>query len=132
VNPTLIKAVIVVTFALLFYSVAVITEQRRKALSRRIIYILTAGLVCDISSTALMIVGSRRIPITIHGFLGYSALILMLLDTILIWRYWIKNRRSADSAVKVPKSLHLYTRVAYGWWVIAYIAGAVIAIVIEN
>lgn len=126
-NPILTKAVIVVTFALIFYSIAVITEQRIRRISRRVLIFLTAGVLLDISSTALMIMGSRRIPITIHGFIGYAALAAMLIDTILVWRF---RRRNGDAYVS--KSLNLYTRLAYGWWVVAYIAGAVIAMTLPS
>jgi len=122
-NTTLVKAVIVVTFALVFYSIAIISEQRNESISKRVLTFLTAGIIFDISSTTLMIIGSSKIPITIHGFIGYSALAAMLIDTILIWRFWIKN-----GGIHIPKSLNLYTRFAYGWWVIAYLAGAIIAI----
>jgi hypothetical protein len=74
-----------------------------------------------------MITGSRKIPITIHGFIGYSALIAMLIDTILVWKYWCKN-----GGTHVPRGLNLYTRFAYGWWVIAYIAGAIIAMILKS
>ena len=126
-NPTLIKAVIVVTFALIFYSIAVIIEQRKCFVSKRVLTFLTAGVLFDISSTILMILGSRKIPITIHGFIGYSALIVMLIDTILVWRFWSKNGGN-----QVPKGLNLYTRFAYSWWVIAYIAGAIIAMILKS
>jgi uncharacterized repeat protein (TIGR03987 family) len=126
-NPTLIKAVIVVTLALIFYSIAVLTEQREYSISKRVLTFLTVGVAFDISSTVLMIIGSRKIPITIHGFIGYSALLVMLTDTILVWRFWLKNR-----STQVPRSLNLYTRLAYSWWVIAYIAGAIIAMTLKN
>ncbi len=127
-NPTLVKAVIVVTFALLFYSIAIITEQRKSLISRRVLLFLMAGVTCDVTSTALMIIGSENTPLTVHGFLGYTALSVMLIDAVLIWRFWTKN----GSINKVPRGLHIYTRVAYSWWVIAYIAGATISITIES
>jgi len=127
-NPTLIKAVIVVSFALLFYSIAIVTEQRKSLISRRVLLFLMVGVTCDIASTTLMIIGSGNIPITVHGFLGYTALLVMLIDTVLIWRFWTKN----GSASKVPRGLHIYTRIAYSWWVIAYIAGAIISIKLEG
>jgi EamA domain-containing membrane protein RarD len=126
-NSTLIKAVVVVTFALIFYSTAVLTEQRERYISKRVLTFLTAGVLFDISSTILMIIGSRKIPITIHGFIGYSALTVMLIDTILIWGFWRKN---GDS--HVSRTLNLYTRFAYGWWVMAYIAGAIIAMTLKS
>lgn len=116
----------VVTFALVFYSIGVLSEQRKSFLSRRILLFLTTGVVCDVLSTTLMIIGSNNIPFTIHGFLGYMALALMLVDTMRIWRFW---RRTSESD-KVPRNLHIYTRIAYCWWVIAYVAGAIISIVI--
>jgi hypothetical protein len=75
-----------------------------------------------------MIIGSGNIPITIHGFLGYTALLAMLIDTVLIWRFWTKN----GSIVNVTRGLHIYTRIAYSWWVIAYIAGAIISIGLKS
>ncbi len=119
-NPTIIKAVIVVTCALVSYSVGVITEQRKKSISSLVVTFLTLGVVLDISSTVLMIMGSHGI--TYHGFIGWSALAVMLVDSVLIWRFWWGNRGAS-----VPRGLNLYTRWAYGWWVVAYILGAIIA-----
>ena len=126
-NSILIRAVIVVTFALIFYSSAVITEQIKHRISKRVLIFLTTGIALDITSTVLMIIGARKIPITVHGFIGYSALLVMLIDTILIWRFWKNNGNK-----QVPSGLNLYTRLAYGWWVVAYIAGAVIAMLLES
>jgi hypothetical protein len=138
-NPTLFRAVGVVTFALLFYSIAVITEQRQSAISKKVLAFLTAGIICDITSTGLMIAGSRNIPITVHGFIGYSALLVMLVDTVLIWRCWAKNRvkvtdmgMAISTSADIPGGLHIYTRFAYSWWVIAYIAGAIISIILSK
>lgn len=121
-NPGLIRAVVVVSFALIFYSIGAITEQRKGYVSRLVLFFLTAGVILDITSTILMIINSGNIPITVHGIIGYTALLAMLIDAVLIWRHWRKNGSSP-----VPHKLHLYTRIAYGWWVIAYIAGAIIS-----
>jgi uncharacterized repeat protein (TIGR03987 family) len=116
------RAIIVVTFALIFYSAGVITEQRKSAVSKWVLLFLTAGVLLDITSTTLMIVGSTNIPITVHGVIGYTALLVMLVDAVLIWRH-----RLIRGSIRVPRGLHIYTRVAYSWWVIAYIAGAIIS-----
>ena len=121
-NCLIIIALIVVTFALVSYSVAVITEQRKSTVTKLTLFFLTAGVALDISSTALMIAGSTNIPLTFHGIIGYTALLGMLIDAILIWRHWASNAGS-----KIPRGLHLYTRVAYGWGVIVYIIGAIIS-----
>ena len=119
-NPTIVKAVIVVTFALVFYSIGVILEQRRSRITRAVLAFLAIGVTLDITSTVLMILGSSHI--TIHGFIGWSALAAMLTDAVLIWRHWTRQKDGV-----VSRGLNLYTRYAYSWWVVAYIAGAVIA-----
>jgi hypothetical protein len=126
-NSILIKAVILVTFTLIFYSISVITEQRQGSISKRVLTFLTVGVALDITSTALMIIGSGKIPITVHGFIGYSALLLMLTDTILTWRFWRKN-----GDVQISKILGMYTKIAYGWWIIAYIVGAIMSTMLES
>jgi uncharacterized repeat protein (TIGR03987 family) len=116
------RAVIVVSAALVCYSIGVITEQRKAAIIKSVLVFLTLGVVLDITSTILMIVYARNTPLTVHGILGYTALLAMLTDAVLVWRHRRKN-----GGGRVPHKLHIYTRIAYGWWVIAYIAGAVIA-----
>lgn len=119
-NDTITRAVVVVTFALIFYSIGIITEQRKSSITKFVLTFLTLGVTLDITSTVLMILGSSHI--TIHGFIGWSALAVMLVDAVLVWRYWLENK-----SAKVPHRLNLYTRYAYSWWVVAYIAGAIIA-----
>jgi uncharacterized repeat protein (TIGR03987 family) len=125
INTMLFFAVIIVTFAMLFYSIAVIAEQRTSVVSRVILLFLTAGVFCDVTATILMIIGSRNTPVTIHGVLGYTALIAMLSDTVIIWRYWINSKGS----FRMLRQFHLYTRIAYIWWITAYIAGALVAFI---
>jgi uncharacterized repeat protein (TIGR03987 family) len=121
-NIVIIRAVVVVTFALIFYSIAVITEQRKSQVTKLVLFFLTSGVLLDISSTTLMIAGSTDMPFTVHGCIGYSALLVMLIDAVLIWRHWMKN-----GGVRIPRNLHIYTRIAYGWWVVAYIVGAIMS-----
>ena len=121
-NTTLIVGTRIVVLALLFYSIAIITEQRKRLVTNFILSTLTIGLLLDIAATVLMIVGSPNSPFTIHGLLGYSALTVMLIDTSLIWRFRLTN----DSGSKVTKGLHVYSRYAYSWWVIAFISGSLL------
>ena len=121
-NSILVTGTIIVTCALIFYSISVISEQRKKTLTPLILATRTIGVVLDITATAFMIAGSRNIPFTFHGLLGYSALAAMLIDTILVWRYAKKQNLRP-----VSPGLKLYTRIAYLWWVMAYLAGGLIA-----
>jgi hypothetical protein len=114
---------VIVTVALVAYSIFFFTEQRQRVLTPFVLTALTLGILLDITSTAVMIIGSRNIPITFHGVLGYSALAGMLIDTLLIWRHW----RSDQKKEPLSKGLQWYTRFAYGWRVLAYLAGGLVA-----
>ncbi|NOU17539.1 MAG: hypothetical protein HOO91_08275 [Bacteroidales bacterium] len=112
----------IVTLALISYSIAVFNERRKKHITKKILTFLTIGILLDITATACMIIGSTKSPFTLHGSLGYSALTLMLIDTILIWRFYKNYRLNLE----VPKGLHIYTSIAYSWWIIAYITGSLL------
>jgi EamA domain-containing membrane protein RarD len=114
----------IVIFALIAYSIAIITEQRKHRVSNSVLIFITSGIILDITATVLMIIGSSNTPFTLHGFIGYSSLAAMLVDTVLIW----KHRFTTGQEETVPKSLHLYSRYAYSWWVIAFITGGLLVL----
>lgn len=121
-NPILLAGVIIVNLALAAYSVAIITEQRKKTVNTFVLTFLTIGVILDITATAFMIIGSANSFATIHGLVGYSALAVMLIDAILLWKQWLIKKESTT----VSRRLHIYSRHAYTWWIIAYITGALI------
>jgi hypothetical protein len=119
-KPVLIAGMTIVNLALISYAIGVITEQRRHRVTSAVVGFLSVGVVLDITATACMITGSTQGLFTPHGILGYSSLAVMLLDTILIWRFRLNH-----GAAEVPRALHLYSRYAFVWWVVAYITGAI-------
>lgn len=120
-SPILIAGTIIVNLALLFYSIGIIAEQRRRRITRRVLFFLTIGVVFDVTATVCMIIGSTNTPFSLHGILGYSSLIGMSVETVLAWKH---RRGKGDAAV--TRGLHLYSRLAYIWWVLAYITGALL------
>jgi uncharacterized repeat protein (TIGR03987 family) len=123
-KPILMAGSSIVTMALIAYSIGIISEQLEKLINRKILIFLAIGLAFDISGTTCMIIGSSRSPFTFHGILGYSALMAMLIDNILLWRLW-KNKGLGSL---VPSAIHKYSRIAYIWWIIAYISGFLMAV----
>lgn len=117
-NPILRWAVLIVHLALLSYTVGIVLEQRKRRATKGVVAWLTAGVILDVVATAGMILGSENV-LTLHGLLGYSALAAMSVDTVRMWRH-----RLAHGDTEVPRGLHLYSRFAYAWWVIAYFTGA--------
>lgn len=118
-KPILIAGTTIVNFALLAYTIGIITEQRKHRVTRQVLVFLTVGVILDITATACMIIGSTSSPFSAHGILGYSSLTAMLLETALAWRH-----RLANGEAEVSRRLHLYSRIAYIWWVLAYLTGA--------
>ena len=121
-NPTLIWGTRIVVIALLSYTLAFVIEQRKTLITRAVLIFQSGGLVFDVVSTLLMILGSGNTPLTVHGFIGYSALVIMIIKTIFFWRH--SNRHGVSG--KVGKSLHWYSRVAYVWWVVAFVLGGLL------
>jgi len=119
--PILIAGTIIVNLALVSYAVGIIAEQRSHRVSAATLNWLRFGVVLDIIATACMIAGSSSGPFTAHGLLGFSSLGAMIIETSLAWRH-----RSAFGDEPVPASLHQYSRIAFGWWIVAYLTGAVL------
>ena len=117
-------AATVVTLALISYSIAIITEQKKRKVINLVLLFLTLGVVLDISATTMMIIVSENSPFTIHGILGYSSLTVMIIDAVLLWRF----RMQSGSEEKVARPLHLYSRIAYIWWIAAFITGTLMVI----
>lgn len=122
-NTLSIIGATIVTLALISYSIGIISEQVKRKIIPRVLVFITLGVILDVTATIFMILGSQNSPFTIHGFIGYSALLVMLIELVRIWRTYNASGINAE----VPKGLHLYSRVAYIWWVVAYITGSLLA-----
>jgi hypothetical protein len=124
-NKLLMIGSAIVFFALAFYSIGIYAEQKHKKVINMVLTFLTMGIIFDIIATAFMIAGSSKGLFTIHGIIGYSSLLGMLIDNILIWKIWLKKGTGSD----VPDAVHLYSRYAYIWWVIAFITGGLLVLI---
>jgi len=121
-KPIILTGILLVNLALIAYSVAIFTEQKRKIVNNFILFFITIGVLLDMSATACMIIGSSHTALTSHGIFGYSALTGMLIDCISFW----KHKKKFGTNTKVNRKLHLYSRLAYIWWLLAYITGIII------
>ena len=126
-NPIRMAAVSTVTLALILYTIGTLKEQRGRRASAGVRGFLTAGLTFDVIATALMIVATGSVSPTLHGWLGYSALALMAVDVTMIWRHW-----RANGDAPIPSGQHLYARLAYAYWIVAYFAGAALVMAAKH
>ena len=124
-NKLLMIGTSIVFFALLFYTIGILTEQKHKKVLPKVLLFLTLGIIADIIATGFMIAGSSKGIFTLHGIIGYSSLLGMLIDNVLIWRLKIRSGINAD----VPDSVHVYSRYAWIWWVIAFITGGLLVLI---
>ncbi|MFA6570952.1 MAG: hypothetical protein WCT77_06915 [Bacteroidota bacterium] len=122
-NSLLLTGTIIIQLALVSYSIAVITEQRKQIISKNVLSFFTFAVFFNISANIFMIAGSRNSAFTVHGLIGYSALLGMMIELILIWK--LKAKSGLNATVSTP--LHLYIRISYLWWLIAYVTSAIVA-----
>jgi hypothetical protein len=121
-KPILMIGTSIVNLALLSYTIFIILEIKHRKVSRRVLSFLTIGVILDLTATICMVVGSSKGIFTLHGVIGYSSLTAMSIDAILIW----KLRSKSGLNIEIPKATHVYSVIAYSWWVIAYITGALL------
>lgn len=124
-NTFLICGIVLVNLALVAYTVAFFRIMRGKRPTSWALATLSVGVSLDILSTTFMVTGSSHTFFSTHGLLGYSALLAMLVDCFLLWNFRVRN----DSHTAIPLRLHRYTRMAYIWWLVAYVAGVAIVAV---
>lgn len=123
-NPLAIIGAFIVTIAFLSYGIGNIAVQRFKIVTPGVLIFITLGVLMDFVAVTFMIIGSSKGAFTPHGILGYSAMFTMIINLILIWWWYLKN--GFDSIIK--NSIILYSKIAYAWWIIAYITGSILVI----
>ena len=124
--PSVIVAgVILIHVALILYSVFFYKERKYKRATNGLLLFITLAVSFDISATVCMMIGTAKEYFTLHGTLGYTALTLMIIDAIFIWRHKIKN----GSEVPFSVNLNRYTLYAYILWLIAFATGEYLAII---
>ena len=113
-----------ITFAFISYGIGSISMQRFSQISKEVLWFFSMGVVLNISAIICMISGAQMASFTLHIFLGYSALFVMFIELLLL--FYTYGKRGLNTFI--DKWLRLYARLAYGWWIIAYIVGIILVI----
>jgi hypothetical protein len=124
-KPILIAGTSIVNLALISYSIFIFQEIKHRKVTSKLLAFLTIGVILDFTATICMIIGSSKGPFTLHGILGYSSLTAMAIDTILVWNF--RNKSGMGSVLS--NALHKYSLLAYSWWILAYITGAMLVFI---
>ena len=118
-NSIILTGVITVQFALIFYTVFIINEHKKRKAVNIVLYSLTVAVIFDLIATGSMMAGTDKTYFTVHGIIGYSALVMMIIDAVLIWRH--KIQKGAEETFS--KGLNIFSKVAYAWWLVAFFNG---------
>ena len=118
-NSVIFAGVITVQLALVFYTIFIINEHRKRKAVKIVLYSLTLAVIFDLIATGAMMAGTDKTYFTVHGIIGYSALAMMVIDAVLIWRH--KIQKGAEEAFS--KGLNIYSKIAYVWWLVAFFNG---------
>ncbi len=114
----------IITFALLSYGIGSISVMRFKIITRWVLIYISLGLLLDITAVGFMIAGSDNSPFNLHGIIGYTAILCMLVNVILLWKEF--KEKGINS--KISRNVIRYTKYAYLWWLIVYFTGSLLVI----
>ena len=118
----LMKAVIAITLALIFYTIGVWSERRAKVLKTGHLVFFWLGLAMDITGTRMMSMISDQNQSTMmgaHGITGMIAIVLMLIHAV--WATIVLARKNE----KVQHTFHRFSIVVWIIWLIPFVIGMV-------
>ena len=116
----LMKAVIAITLALIFYTIGVWTEHQARLLKPVHLYFFWAGFVMDVTGTHMMSLLSEQGAsqgMGIHGVTGIIAIVLMLIHAV--WASAVLLRR--DKAMQAV--FHRFSLAVWAIWLIPFVIG---------
>ena len=118
-NEFLIAAIVIISMALIFYSVGVWSERIQGGLRGWQVIAFGLGLVCDFVGTAFM---AELVRLTgqddqLHAVLGSIAIFLMALHAV--WAFWIFRKGSA----RAKRNFSRFSIIVWCIWLIGMYLG---------
>ena len=105
---------IIISLALVFYSIGVWSERIQGKLKIWHLFFFWLGLVCDTWGTGLMIEMAGGLTFDIHGVTGVIAIVLMMIHAI--WATLVIIKRD-ETAIK---NFHKFSLFVWFVWLIPY------------
>lgn len=116
-EPQLLKAVIFITLALVFYTIGVWSEKIQGHLKPWHLILFYFGLICDTLGTHFMSKLSDASFMTLHGITGLLAIILMFIHAI-----WATIVLIQKDPAKI-QSFHKLSIIVWIIWLVPYFLG---------
>jgi hypothetical protein len=120
----IICGVILIHIAAVLYTIFIIKEWKHRRATKGVARFIAAAVIFDVSATSCMMIGTTETYFTLHGILGYTALAIMAMDAILIWRH----RSKFGHEVLFSKALHRVSLFGYFLWLTAFGTGEYLAL----
>jgi uncharacterized repeat protein (TIGR03987 family) len=105
---------VVISLALIFYSIGVWSERFQGKLKGWHLVFFWSGLVCDTWGTGLMIEMAGGLTFDIHGVTGVIAILLMLIHAV--WATLVLIKRDENAI----HNFHKFSLVVWLIWLIPY------------
>ncbi len=107
---------VVISSALLFYSIGVWSERFSSRLKLWHLVLFWLGLTCDTWGTGMMLEMAGGLTFDIHGLTGLLAILLMLLHAV--WATVVLARKDE----KMIRSFHKFSVLVWFIWLIPYLS----------
>ena len=121
-SPLLMKAVIAITLALIFYTIGVWSEHRAKVLKPVHLAFFWLGLIMDTTGTMMM---SRLAGgfggglMSAHGITGAIAIVLMMIHAV--WASVVLARKDE----RAMHTFHRFSIIVWLIWLVPFILGMI-------
>jgi uncharacterized repeat protein (TIGR03987 family) len=109
-------ATIIITLALIFYSIGVWSERFQGKLKPWHLVFFVLGLICDTWGTGLMLDFAGGLTADIHGISGMAAIILMLIHAV--WAFVVLRKNDE----KMINNFHKFSLLVWFIWLIPYLS----------
>ncbi|WP_346354042.1 HsmA family protein [Azotosporobacter soli] len=113
----LMTAIIFISLAGLFYTIAVMAEKAQRILRHWHVALFWLGFVCDTIGTTTMGKIAGGIQANFHGITGIIALLLMIVHTI--WATWVLTSKNH----RLQLSFHKFSVIVWAIWLIPMASG---------
>ena len=120
----IIVGVIFIHIALVLYSIFIWKENKYKRATNGVVGFITAAVTFDVAATICMMLGTVEKYFTLHGILGYTALVVMIIDAFFIW----KHRNKHGTEVPFSDTLNRNSKLGFVLWLIAFGTGEMLAV----
>jgi uncharacterized membrane protein len=108
-----------ISLAFFTYTIAMFFEIKHSRITKRVLLFFSIAVGLDFMATASMFTAVGKFVFNTHGLLGYSALFIMLMKLIYIYRF---NGKYGNKE-RIPKNIRVFSFLLYVYWLIAYFTG---------